>query len=48
MLSLVQPVKKINIDQLKLKSLSKSLPNYMMPKRLKVSSIKVSHRFKKN
>ncbi len=44
----VQPVKKINIVQSKLKSfLSKSLPNHMMPKRLKVSSIKVSHRFKK-
>ena len=45
---IVQPIKNFDIDKPKLKAfLSKTLPNHMMPKRLKVSSIKVSHRFKK-
>lgn len=44
----VQPIKRINIDQSKLKAfLEKTLPNHMIPRRLKVSSIKVGHRFKK-
>lgn len=44
----VQPIEKIDIDQSKLKAfLNKTLPNHMIPRRLKISSIKVSHRFKK-
>lgn len=45
---ILQPTKKIDIDKFKLKTfLSKTLPNHMMPKRIKISEIKVGHRFKK-
>ncbi len=45
---ILQPTKKIEIDKFKLKTfLSKTLPNHMMPKRIKISEIKVGHRFKK-
>jgi acyl-CoA synthetase (AMP-forming)/AMP-acid ligase II len=45
---IVQPIKKNEIDKIKLKDfLSKKLPKHMTPKRLKISLIKVSHRFKK-
>ena len=45
---ILQPTKKIEIDKFKLKTfLSKALPNHMMPKRIKISEIKVGHRFKK-
>lgn len=45
---IVQPIKKFNIDKSELKDfLSKTLPNHMMPKRLKISSVKIGHRFKK-
>ncbi len=45
---ILQPTKKIEIDKFKLKTfLSKALPNHMIPKRIKISEIKVGHRFKK-
>ncbi len=45
---IVQPIKNFNIDKSELKYfLSKTLPNHMMPKRLKISSVKIGHRFKK-
>ena len=45
---IVQANKNIDIDKSKLKDfLNKTLPNYMMPKRIKVSKINVGHRFKK-
>jgi long-chain acyl-CoA synthetase len=44
----VQPAADKNVDKASLKSfLSSKLPNHMLPKRLKVSSISVGHRFKR-
>ena len=44
----VQPAINNDIDKADLKIfLSSQLPNYMLPKRLKVSSVSVGHRFKK-
>ena len=44
----VQPALDNDIDKSDLKSfLSSQLPNYMLPKRLKVSSVSVGHRFKR-
>ena len=44
----IQPKKNHEIDKIKLKLfLSSILPSHMVPKRLKVSSINIGHRFKK-
>jgi acyl-CoA synthetase (AMP-forming)/AMP-acid ligase II len=45
----VQPVKRHDLDKVSLKKfLSENLPNHMMPKRLRVASVSVGHRFKKS
>jgi len=44
----VQPAQNTEIDKVQLKAfLSEVLPNHMLPKRLKVSSVAVGHRFKR-
>jgi long-chain acyl-CoA synthetase len=44
----VQPAKDKNVDKSTLKAFLRSkLPNHMLPKRLKISSIRVGHRFKR-
>ena len=44
----VQPSSNSNIDKYKLKNyLSKILPNHMIPRRIKISSINIGHRFKR-
>tara|TARA_A100001011_G_C14267451_1_gene825377 strand:+ start:306 stop:1547 length:1242 start_codon:yes stop_codon:yes gene_type:complete len=44
----VQPTKKDGIEKTKLKAfLNENLPNHMIPRRLKISSIKIGHRYKK-
>ena len=44
----VQSTSNSNIDKYSLKNyLSKILPNHMMPRRIKLSSISIGHRFKK-
>lgn len=44
----VQPSKKDGIEKDKLKAfLNENLPNHMMPRRLKISTIKIGHRYKK-
>ena len=45
----VQPSPNNNIDKTNLKAfLSFNLPNHMLPKRLKVSSVSINHRFKRD
>ena len=45
----VQPVKRHDLDKVRLKKfLRENLPNHMMPKRLRVASVSVGHRFKKS
>ena len=45
----VQPTLDNDIDKDNLKAyLSSQLPNHMMPKRIKISSVSVGHRYKRN
>ena len=44
----VQPARNYTLDKIDLKIfLSEQLPNHMMPKRIKVASVSIGHRFKK-
>ncbi|MGU9962198.1 MAG: hypothetical protein ACNYPF_04190 [Candidatus Puniceispirillales bacterium WSBS_2018_MAG_OTU23] len=44
----VQPAADKNVDKASLKAfLTTQLPNHMLPKRLKVASVAVGHRFKR-